>query len=123
MKPGAPTAERARFGQVSRTLAGMLAGGLLREPARFPAVARIALRTALLPIVALPANVCVTLDHDTLDRLCLERIARFKRPKAYRTVDTLPRNAYGKVLKTALREWLAAERENPSRDSAGAKIV
>jgi acyl-CoA synthetase (AMP-forming)/AMP-acid ligase II len=65
----------------------------------------------------------VTLDHDALDRLCLERIARFKRPKAYHTVDTLPRNAYGKVLKTALRERLAAERENPSGDSAGAKIV
>ena len=39
-----------------------------------------------------------------LDRLCLERIARFKRPRAYRFVDAIPKNNYGKVLKTELRE-------------------
>ena len=38
-----------------------------------------------------------------LDALCLEHIARFKRPKAYRMIDALPKNNYGKVLKTALR--------------------
>ena len=43
-----------------------------------------------------------------LDRLCLDHIARFKRPKDYRFVDQLPKNNYGKVLKTALRESLAA---------------
>ncbi|WP_374448609.1 AMP-binding protein [Stella sp.] len=43
-----------------------------------------------------------------LDRLCLDHIARFKRPKDYRFVDALPKNNYGKVLKTALREALAA---------------
>ena len=42
-----------------------------------------------------------------LDALCLDHIARFKRPKAYRFVDSLPKNNYGKVLKTALREQLA----------------
>lgn len=42
-----------------------------------------------------------------LDRLCLDHIARFKRPKDYRFVDALPKNNYGKVLKTALRETLA----------------
>ena len=41
-----------------------------------------------------------------LDSLCLEHIARFKRPKLYRYVDSLPKNNYGKVLKTALRERL-----------------
>ena len=41
-----------------------------------------------------------------LDALCLDRIARFKRPRAYRFVDALPKNNYGKVLKTALREML-----------------
>ena len=41
-----------------------------------------------------------------LDRLCIEHIARFKRPKAYRFVDALPKNNYGKVLKTALRDRL-----------------
>ena len=41
-----------------------------------------------------------------LDRHCLEHVARFKRPKEYRFVDALPKNNYGKVLKTALREML-----------------
>jgi long-chain acyl-CoA synthetase len=41
---------------------------------------------------------------DSLDRFCLEHLARFKRPKAYRVVTELPKNAYGKVLKTELRE-------------------
>jgi long-chain acyl-CoA synthetase len=39
-----------------------------------------------------------------LDALCLARIARFKRPKDYVFVDALPKNNYGKVLKTELRE-------------------
>ena len=41
-----------------------------------------------------------------LDRLCLEHIARFKRPREYRFVERLPKNHYGKVLKTELRERL-----------------
>ncbi len=41
-----------------------------------------------------------------LDALCLENIARFKRPKGYRFVDGLPKNNYGKVLKTELRKSL-----------------
>ncbi|MFC3229660.1 AMP-binding protein [Marinibaculum pumilum] len=42
-----------------------------------------------------------------LDTLCQARIARFKRPKDYRFVDALPKNNYGKVLKTELRAVLA----------------
>ena len=38
-----------------------------------------------------------------LDRLCLDHIARFKRPRDYRFVEALPKNNYGKVLKTELR--------------------
>ena len=38
-----------------------------------------------------------------LDALCLARIARFKRPKEYVFVDALPKNNYGKILKTELR--------------------
>ncbi len=38
-----------------------------------------------------------------LDALCLERIARFKRPKVYVFVSELPKNNAGKVLKTVLR--------------------
>jgi len=39
-----------------------------------------------------------------LDALCLQNIARYKRPKDYVFVDALPKNNYGKVLKTELRE-------------------
>ncbi len=46
-------------------------------------------------------------DEAALDAHCLARIARFKRPKAYFFVPELPKNNYGKVLKTALREKLA----------------
>jgi len=42
-----------------------------------------------------------------LDCLCLDHIARFKRPKQYAFVDALPKNNYGKVLKTKLREMAA----------------
>ena len=48
---------------------------------------------------------------DDLDRVCLDHIARFKRPKEYRFVDTLPTNNYGKVLKRELRDQLRAEVE------------
>ena len=44
-----------------------------------------------------------------LDRHCRASIARFKRPKEYRFVETLPRNNYGKVLKTQLRARLTGE--------------
>ena len=38
-----------------------------------------------------------------LDRLCLGHMARFKRPRAYRFVQSLPKNNNGKVLKRQLR--------------------
>ncbi|MEI8286628.1 MAG: hypothetical protein WCG15_04950 [Actinomycetes bacterium] len=44
-----------------------------------------------------------------LDQLCLDNIARFKRPKEYRFVESLPTNNYGKVVKRELREMLQAE--------------
>ncbi len=44
-----------------------------------------------------------------LDALCLQRVARFKRPRDYRFVDALPKNNYGKVLKTELRQRLETE--------------
>jgi long-chain acyl-CoA synthetase len=45
-----------------------------------------------------------------LDALCLSSIARFKRPKEYRFVEALPKNAYGKILKTELRARMAKEK-------------
>lgn len=41
-----------------------------------------------------------------LDAHCIEHIARFKRPKTYHFIDALPKNNYGKVTKTTLRDWL-----------------
>jgi len=41
---------------------------------------------------------------EELDRHCNAQIARFKRPKEYRFVAALPKNHYGKVLKTELRQ-------------------
>jgi long-chain acyl-CoA synthetase len=52
-------------------------------------------------IVAAPG---VTLTTRELDETCLQHIARFKRPRRYLFLDELPKNNYGKVLKTALRE-------------------
>jgi acyl-CoA synthetase (AMP-forming)/AMP-acid ligase II len=46
---------------------------------------------------------------EALDKLCLDNIARFKRPKGYRFVEALPKNNYGKILKRELRDQLAAE--------------
>lgn len=50
-----------------------------------------------------------SLTPETLDKLCLDHIARFKRPKEYRFVTALPKNNYGKVLKTELRALLQKE--------------
>jgi len=44
------------------------------------------------------------INIDSLDQQCLENIARFKRPKKYVKLAELPKNNYGKVLKTALRK-------------------
>ncbi|WP_419913481.1 AMP-binding protein [Hoeflea sp.] len=45
-------------------------------------------------------------DSEALDDHCLNNIARFKRPKRYHFVEELPKNNYGKVLKTELRRML-----------------
>ena len=44
-----------------------------------------------------------------LDAHCLAHMARYKRPKRYRFIDALPKNNYGKVLKTELRALLASK--------------
>jgi long-chain acyl-CoA synthetase len=43
------------------------------------------------------------LSVSELDAHCLSQVARFKRPKYYHLVPSLPKNHYGKVLKTELR--------------------
>lgn len=47
---------------------------------------------------------------EQLDQLCLENLARFKRPKIYHFVEQLPKSNYGKVLKTELRKWANEKR-------------
>src|SRR6266480_2166959 len=59
-------------------------------------------------VVAKPG---MTIETSDLDRHCLEHIARFKRPKSYIFESELPKNNYGKVLKTALRARLAGKTE------------
>jgi len=54
-------------------------------------------------------NEGAALLEQELDALCLDHIARFKRPKSYRFVQDLPKNNYGKVLKTELRAQLQGE--------------
>ena len=47
-----------------------------------------------------------SLTREQCDQWCLDNMARFKRPKQYCFVDELPKNNYGKILKTVLREQL-----------------
>jgi long-chain acyl-CoA synthetase len=49
------------------------------------------------------------ISHADLDTFCLAQMARYKRPKAYRFVSALPKNNYGKVLKTELRRLEAQQ--------------
>ena len=49
------------------------------------------------------------LNTAELDQLCLENIARFKRPKDYRVAASLPKNNYGKIVKRELRNQLEVE--------------
>jgi len=56
-------------------------------------------------------------DRGELDALCLDGIARFKRPKDYVFVSALPKNNYGKILKTELRERDARQMTDRARVS------
>lgn len=54
-------------------------------------------------IVPMPGVAC---DVAELEHWCKAEIASFKKPKRYEFVPELPKNSYGKVLKTNLRERL-----------------
>src|SRR4051794_31830062 len=56
-----------------------------------------------------PADGAAPPPVDELDRTCLDRIARFKRPRDYRFVDALPTNNYGKVVKRELHDQLRVD--------------
>lgn len=44
------------------------------------------------------------LNHDKFSKFCQQNLANFKVPKHFRTINELPRNAAGKILKRILRE-------------------
>jgi long-chain acyl-CoA synthetase len=54
-----------------------------------------------------------TAKAEELDALS-SAIARFKRPKDYVSVPALPKNNYGKILKTELREIDAIRQKSNS---------
>jgi long-chain acyl-CoA synthetase len=60
-----------------------------------------------------------TADPGSMDEFCCQHIARFKRPKEYRVVGALPKNHYGKVLKTELRARLHAAAADDSSTPDG----
>src|SRR3954447_10409147 len=62
-----------------------------------------------------PADGAAPPPVDDLDRTCLDRIARFKRPRDYRFVDALPTNNYGKVVKRELRDRFRTEPDDGER--------
>jgi len=53
-----------------------------------------------------PADDAAPPRVDELDRTCLDRIARYKRPRDYRFIDALPTNNNGKVVKRELHDLL-----------------
>ena len=57
-----------------------------------------------------------SLEAIALDAHCLSQIARFKRPKRYAFVPALPKNNYGKVLKTELRRRLEPASDGHAQD-------
>jgi len=49
-----------------------------------------------------------SLSHEILEGWCKQEIASFKKPKRYVFIDEMPKNSYGKVLKTELRTRLTS---------------
>ena len=54
-------------------------------------------------VAAVSLHAGATATPRELDTLCEAHIARFKKPKQYLFLDALPKNSYGKILKTELR--------------------
>jgi long-chain acyl-CoA synthetase len=62
--------------------------------------------------VVVPKQGTEVIEQEIID-YCRDRMATFKKPKTVDIVEKLPRNPYGKVLKTALSQkyWKAFERK------------
>lgn len=59
-------------------------------------------------VVARPGT---TVEPQALDAMCLDNIARFKRPRQYFFLPELPKSHYGKILKRELRDQIIAAAE------------
>ncbi|MEO9825598.1 MAG: malonyl-CoA synthase [Paracoccaceae bacterium] len=55
-------------------------------------------------IAACVAETNSTIDQSALETALAEKLARFKHPRAFQTLESLPRNAMGKVQKNILRD-------------------
>jgi long-chain acyl-CoA synthetase len=77
---------------------------------QFPGVKEVAVigqndpRRGELPIAYVAANEGVTLDEKAVQQFVRERLADYKVPRRVCFLPALPRNATGKILKTALRQ-------------------
>jgi acyl-CoA synthetase (AMP-forming)/AMP-acid ligase II len=83
---------------------------------RHPAIAEVSVIGAASadlgeePVAFVVLKAGMTVTPQELDQLCLDNLARFKRPRDYFFPADLPKNNYGKILKTALRQQLKQER-------------
>lgn len=57
------------------------------------------------PVAFVVLNPDAFVDAAVLDQVCIAHMARYKRPREYRFVTELPKNAYGKVLRRELRQF------------------
>jgi len=57
--------------------------------------------TVLALIVPKPGE---TISQEEIDRYCIEKIAKYKRPRRIKFIKNLPRTSSGKILKTELRK-------------------
>lgn len=58
------------------------------------------------PIAFIVTNQGSSISNEEIQRFCLERLAKYKVPKAFYFSETLPRNAAKKLLRRKLREWV-----------------
>ena len=58
------------------------------------------------PVAFVVVKPGMTVTPHELDSLCLDNLARFKRPRDYFFPADLPKNNYGKILKKTLRQQL-----------------
>ena len=94
---------------------------LLRHPAVLEAsvVGRPHAEWGEEPVACVVARPGCSVKEQELDALCLDSIARFKRPRAYLFLEALPKNNYGKVLKTELRSLIRTATPSPVPRSRG----